>query len=222
MNESCKFKRYIWELPVRWCHWINMVSIVTLAATGFLIGRPYSFGSSTSVYTMGWIRFVHFTAAYLFTVSVISRAIWSFIGNKYSGWREFFPLSTAAGRAKTHKMLRYYLLLDHKVPETIGHNPLATSAYVILFCVYSLMILTGFALYAEHSPGSPMHRILGFMYAMFSNQGMRMFHHFSMYLIFGFVVNHIYSAWLMDIKEHGSEISSMFSGYKFTVHKEKE
>jgi Ni,Fe-hydrogenase I cytochrome b subunit len=25
---------------------------------------------------------------------------------------------------------------------------------------------------------------------------------------------------LMDIKEHGSEISSMFSGYKFTVHKE--
>jgi Ni/Fe-hydrogenase 1 B-type cytochrome subunit len=65
-----------------------------------------------------------------------------------------------------------------------------------------------------------MHRILGFMYAMFSNQGMRLFHHFSMYLIFGFVVNHIYSAWLMDIKEHGSEISSMFSGYKFTVKKE--
>ena len=39
---------------------------------------------------------------------------------------------------------------------------------------------------------------------------------------YSFIVNHIYSAWLMDIKEHGSEISSMFSGYKFTVHKEKE
>ena len=77
-----------------------------------------------------------------------------------------------------------------------------------------LMILTGFSLYAEHAPGGIMHKSLGFMYALFSNQGMRLAHHASMWLIFGFVINHIYSAWLMDIKEHGSEISSMFSGYK--------
>jgi len=31
------------------------------------------------------------------------------------------------------------------------------------------------------------------------------------------VINHVYSAWLMDIKEKGGEISSMFSGYKFTT-----
>jgi Ni/Fe-hydrogenase 1 B-type cytochrome subunit len=221
MSESCKYKCYIWELPVRWCHWINVVSIVTLAVTGFFIGTPVSFGSSASDFTMGWIRFVHFTAAYLFTISVVSRFFWSFIGNKYSGWREFFPLSTASGREKTVKMLRYYMFVDKDVPETVGHNPLATSAYVMLFALYSLMILTGFSLYAEHAPGSPMHRILGFMYALFSNQGMRLAHHASMWIIFGFIINHIYSAWLMDIKEHGSEISSMFSGYKFTVKKEK-
>lgn len=220
MSDKCKFKCYIWELPVRWCHWVNVMCIVILSVSGFLIGTPFSFGSSASGYSMGWIRFIHFTAAYLFTISVISRVIWSFIGNKYSGWREFFPLSTVEGRKKTVKMLRYYLLLDRQVPETVGHNPLATSAYVILFSFYSLMILTGFALYAEHAPGSPIHRILGPMYALFSSQGMRLAHHLSMWVIFGFVVNHIYSAWLMDIKEHGSEISSMFSGYKFTVRKE--
>jgi Ni/Fe-hydrogenase 1 B-type cytochrome subunit len=81
--------------------------------------------------------------------------------------------------------------------------------------------LTGFSLYAQHAPGGIMHRSLGFMYAMFSSQGMRLAHHASMWLIFGFVINHIYSAWLFDIKEHGSEISSIFSGYKFTVKKEK-
>jgi len=221
MNAKSKYKHYIWELPVRWCHWINVMCIVLLSVTGFFIGTPVSFGTSASDFTMGWIRFIHFTAAYLFSVSVISRVIWSFIGNKYSGWREFFPLTTNEGREKTVKMLRYYLLMDKQVPETVGHNPLATSAYVVLFSIYSLMILTGFSLYAEHAPGSPMHRLLSPMYALFSNQGMRLTHHFSMWIIFGFVVNHIYSACLMDIKEHGGEISSMFSGYKFTLKKDE-
>jgi Ni/Fe-hydrogenase 1 B-type cytochrome subunit len=199
-----------------------MVSIVTLAVTGYFIGSPYSFASSASAFVMGWIRFVHFTAAYLFTVSLISRVLWSFMGNEYAGWRAFFPFLTAKGREKMIKMLRYYMLIDKDVPETVGHNPLATTAYTVLFAIYVLMILTGFSLYAQHAPQGTMHRSLGFMYSMFSDQGMRLTHHFSMYLIFGFIVNHIYSAWLMDIKEHGSEISSMFSGYKFTVHKEKE
>jgi Ni/Fe-hydrogenase 1 B-type cytochrome subunit len=221
MSESCKFKCYIWELPVRWSHWINVASIVTLAVTGFLIGTPFSFGSSTSDFTMGWIRFVHFTAAYIFAVSVLSRLVWSLIGNKYAGWKEFLPFLTATGREKMIKMLRYYMFVDKEVPETVGHNPLATTAYLALFLLYILMILTGFSLYALHAPGGVMHKSLGFMYTLFSNQGMRLAHHFSMWMIFGFIINHIYSAWLMDIKEHGSEISSMFSGYKFTVKKEK-
>ena len=220
MPNQPKFKRYIWELPVRWCHWVNVLCIVTLSVTGFFIGTPFSFGSSTSDFTLGWIRFIHFTAAYLFAVSVISRVIWSFIGNEYSGWRAFFPLMTDRGREKMVKMMRYYMFLDKKVPETIGHNPMATAAYVLLFCLYSIMILTGFALYAQHAPQGAMHKALSFMYTMFSDQGMRLTHHISMWFIFGFVINHVYSAWLMDIKEHGSEISSMFSGYKFTVKKE--
>ena len=219
MSESCKYKRYIWELPVRWCHWINVLSIVILSVTGYLIGAPYSFGRSASDFAMGWIRFAHFTAAYLFTVSLASRVLWSFVGNRYAGWREFFPFATVKGREKMIRMLRYYMLIDREVPETVGHNPLATTAYTVLFALYILMITTGFSLYAQHDPGGVMHKSLGFMYALFSDQGMRLTHHFSMYLIFGFIVNHIYSAWLMDIKEHGSEVSSMFSGYKFTVNR---
>lgn len=221
MAQQAKYKRYIWELPVRWCHWVNVISIVILAITGLFIAKPFSIASSTSSYVMGWFRFVHFTAAYFLTVSLASRVLWSFIGNKYSSFKAFFPFVTAAGREKMVKMMRYYMFIDKEVPETVGHNPLATTAYTILFGLYILMITTGFALYAQHAPNGMMHKSLGFMYALFSDQGMRLTHHLSMYLIFGFMVNHIYSAWLMDIKEHGSEISSMFSGYKFTVKKEK-
>ena len=220
MPHQPKFKRYVWELPVRWSHWINVVSIVTLAVTGFFIGTPFSFGSSASDFTMGWIRFVHFTAAYAFAVSVLCRVIWSLVGNEYAGWKAFFPCITAKGREKMVKMMRYYMFLDKNVPETIGHNPMATTAYFGLFLLYIIMILTGFSLYAQHAPAGVMHKSLGFMYSMFSDQGMRLTHHLSMWFVFGFIINHIYSAWLMDIKEHGSEISSMFSGYKFTVKKE--
>lgn len=219
MPKQPKYKHYIWELPVRICHWINVFSIVILAVTGFFIGSPYNFGSSASDFTMGWIRFIHFTAAYAFAVSVASRVIWSLIGNKYASWREFFPFATAIGRAKMVKMMRYYMFLDRKVPETFGHNPMATTAYIVLFGLYILMVLTGFALYAQHAPGGLMYKSLGFMYALFSSQGMRLVHHLGLWLIAGFVINHVYSAVLMDIKEHDGEISSIFSGYKYRIKK---
>ncbi|WP_129128152.1 Ni/Fe-hydrogenase, b-type cytochrome subunit [Geomonas oryzae] len=222
MSDRCKFKQYVWELPLRWFHWINVLAIVVLSGTGFLIGHPVSLGSSPSDYAMGWIRFVHFVAAYAFTVSVASRVVWAFIGNEHASWRAFFPMFSAKGREKLKKMLNYYLLRSHEVPETVGHNPLATTAYFVLFLIYLTMILTGFAMYAAHTPGGIMFKSLGFMYSLFSLQGMRLAHHMGMWFILGFVVNHIYSAWLMDIKEHGGEISSMFSGYKFTVKQKGE
>lgn len=212
---------YVWELPIRLNHWINVMCIVVLSGTGYFIGTPLSIGSSASDFYMGWVRFVHFTAAYLFSISVCSRIIWSLIGNKYSGWKEFFPFLSTSGREKMVKMARYYMFIDKEVPESVGHNPVATSAYFVLFLLYILMILTGFSLYAEHAPGGVMYKSLGFMYSLFSSQGMRLAHHFSMWMIAGFIINHIYSAVLFDIKGQGDEISSMISGYKISPDKEK-
>ena len=219
MNDHCKYKQYIWELPVRWCHWVNALSIVVLAVTGLLIGHPALIGSSLGDYTMGWVRFVHFVFAYAFTVSVISRVIWAFTGNCFAGWREYFPLAYPHGRERMLHMLRYYTFRTHDVPETVGHNPLAATVYFMVFLLYCAMILTGFAMYAEYAPGGVMHSLSKPMYALFTTQQLHLWHHIGMWVIFGFVINHIYSAWLMDIKERGSEISSMFSGFKFTVER---
>lgn len=219
MPKQPKYKHYIWELPVRICHWANVFAIVILAVTGLFIGHPYNIGGAASDFGMGWIRFVHFTAAYILAVSVASRVFWSLVGNKYASWREFFPFATVSGREKMVRMLRYYMFIDKKVPETFGHNPMATTAYVILFGLYVLMILTGFALYAQHDPDGLMYKTLGFMYMTFSSQGMRLVHHFGLWLIAGFIINHVYSAVLMDIKEHDGEISSIFSGFKYRIKK---
>jgi Ni/Fe-hydrogenase 1 B-type cytochrome subunit len=220
VHPHCQYKTYIWEFPVRLSHWVNVLSIVVLALTGLFIGSPRSLALNPSQYIMGWVRLIHFTTAYILTISMAIRVYWSFVGNRYASYRGFFPALTADGRSRMKEIFNYYTFRSRKVPEIEGHNPMAATAYFGVFLCYLTMIFTGFALYAEHAPQGIMHRLLGFMYMLFSNQGMRLTHHITMWLILSFVINHIYSAWLMDIKERDGEISSIFSGSKFITRKE--
>jgi len=217
----CQYKQYIWELPVRISHWINALAIVVLFVTGMFIGSPKTLALNPSQYVMGWVRFVHFASGYVFAVSVASRIYWSFVGNRYASWKAYFPFLTREGRRKMKEMFRYYFFISREVPETEGHNPLAATAYAGVHFLYLVMIGTGFALYSEQAPTSIMHRMTGWMFAVVSSQQLRLLHHGVMWLILAFVTNHIYSAVLMDAKEHGGEISSIFSGYKFILRKEE-
>jgi Ni/Fe-hydrogenase 1 B-type cytochrome subunit len=205
---------YVWEMPVRVAHWVNVLAMTTLCVTGIFIGHPLSIGESASAYTMGWFRFIHFTAAYVFTIGLAARAYWSFAGNKYSNWRTFFPYLNKPERERMVATFRYYFFLDRKLPHVVGHNAVAASSYFLVFLLYLGMIVTGFTLYSEHAPGGMMHKLFGWITTIFSNQSLRLIHHSFMWLLIGFIINHVYSCWLMDIKERGGIISSMFSGYK--------
>src|SRR6185369_13265072 len=83
----------------------------------------------------------------------------------------------------------------------------ASYASLQIFALYMVMILTGFSLYSESAPSGMLHKGLGWMFALFSNQGMRLTHHCGMWLLIGFAIHHVYSAWLMDIKEKGGVMS---------------
>ncbi len=91
---------------------------------------------------------------------------------------------------------------------------MAGSAYQVIFLLYLVMIFTGFALYSEYAPNSFMNGAFGWLFTLFTNQGMRLTHHFVMWLLLAFAIHHVYSAWLMDIKEKNGVMSSIFGGYK--------
>jgi hypothetical protein len=58
---------YVWELPVRVYHWINAIALVALCVTGYLIGAPiraFYAAEAYQQYWFGWVRFIHFTAAF--------------------------------------------------------------------------------------------------------------------------------------------------------------
>ncbi|NIQ97313.1 MAG: Ni/Fe-hydrogenase, b-type cytochrome subunit [Desulfuromonadales bacterium] len=206
---------YVWEWPVRITHWMNMISIVVLSLTGFYIGDPVLTSSETTAYYMGWARFVHFAFAYLFLVSMLVRIIWMFMGNQHASWRAFFPWVSARGRKNFVKMLRYYTFTGKQISYDVGHNPVAAVAYGGVFTMFIVQILSGFALYGQVEPGGFWDTAVGWLLPIFGNQALRLTHHLVMWLLLAFVVNHIYSAWLMDVKERNGTISGIFGGCKY-------
>ena len=83
----------MYEFPVRFTHWVNVLSILTLGVTGYYIGNPFMHAYKESQYVMGWIRFIHFTAAYVFVISLLIRLYWALRENKYASWKALFPVT---------------------------------------------------------------------------------------------------------------------------------
>jgi Ni/Fe-hydrogenase 1 B-type cytochrome subunit len=208
---------YVWEVPVRLTHWLIVFSIVVLSVTGIYIGRPFLVvpGEARFRFVMGTVKAVHSYAAIVFTLSVVSRVLWMFLGNWYASWKSFVPV-TARRRRGLWTTLEFYLFALRKPPGFIAHNPLAGLAYVAVFLLYFTMIGTGFALYSVSARiGSPM-KVFAFLVPLFGGaQSARWIHHVVMWLLLGFAVHHVYSGLLMSQIEQNATIESIFSGYKF-------
>jgi len=208
--------RYVWEWPVRITHWVNAISIVVLSVTGIYIGTPFITAQSTDQFVMGWMRAIHFACAYAFILSILARLIWGFIGNKHARWwPDFLPWATKDGWKYITGTFTYYTFLRKKPPYVVGHNALAAMAYSGVFVLFVLQIITGLALYGQFAPGGFWSGIFDPLLVAFGAQGMRLTHHIIMWLLIGFAIHHIYSAWLMDVKEKNGTLSSIFGGYKF-------
>jgi Ni/Fe-hydrogenase 1 B-type cytochrome subunit len=207
--------RYIWEWPVRLTHWINVLSIVVLSVTGIYIGAPFLIASeASSAYVMGWNRFIHYVFAYLFTISVLVRLIWFFAGNRHASWRAFIPWADRAKWKDIIGTFKYYTFIDRKLPEAIGHNTLAAIAYSVIFVLFLVQVATGFALYGQFAPGGVLDTMFGPL-LLLGAQTLRLVHHLVMWLLIAFAIQHVYSSWMMDIKEKNGTLGSIFSGYKF-------
>lgn len=215
---------YVWELPVRITHWVNVITIGILVVTGLYIETPFIItnGLASNQYLMGSMRFIHFVAAFVFTVSVLFRVYWAFVGNTYANWRQIIP-SKAARRRGMRRMLAFYLFLRRNAPAVVGHNPLAGSAYMILLILFVLQIITGFALYSlpfDHGTFWPI--AFGWIIVIFGAQPVKLVHDIIMWLILAFVVHHVYTAILIDIEERSGLMSSIFTGFKSLTHHQVE
>ena len=206
---------YVWELPVRLTHWINVAAILVLSLTGYYIANPLigTHGPATDQFLMGAIRFVHIATAIVFTVSVLFRLYWAFAGNRYARWSQFLPVRRGRNRALL-RMVGYYTFVRKAPPAEVGHNPLAGITYVGLYILFAVQIATGFALYSQPFHGGFWPAAFGWIIVTFGAQPVRLVHDLVMWLIIAFTIHHVYSAVLIDIEERSGLVSSIVTGSK--------
>lgn len=210
---------YVYEAPVRVWHWVNALAIVVLAVTGYFIGKPLPAvaGEASDHFIMGYIRFAHFTAGYVFAIGLLGRLYWAFVGNHHA--RELFtlPLFKAAYWKELWAMLTWYMFIRPMPNQYVGHNPMARFTMFFGFLFLSIfMVLTGFALYGEGSQtGSWQNWMFGWVIPLLGqSQDVHTFHRLAAWGMVIFVIVHTYAAIREDIMGRQSIVSTMISGYR--------
>jgi Ni/Fe-hydrogenase 1 B-type cytochrome subunit len=201
----------VWQAPVRVTHWVTAACIVVLSLTGGYIADPFLIPAGGGVMTT--IRQIHIITALVFLVSGLVRTYYLLAGNRFARWKAFIPTN----RYQFTELFRqagFYGFVRRDIPEVLGHNQLAATAYVVLFALLLAETVTGFALdgLMGAEPGAT-----GFAWLreLLGAQTLRQIHHLSMWLILAIALFHIYSCVLVDHIEHNGLVSSIISGWKF-------
>jgi Ni/Fe-hydrogenase b-type cytochrome subunit len=208
---------YLWHWPLRAMHWISGGCIAVLAVTGLYIGSPWfiTSGEASGHYMMGWVRFVHFSAAGILVATAIVRVYWLFRGNRYERWQALFPFRREDW-INMYRVARRYVDPKHRAPHWLGHNPLQQLSYTVLYAVATIHVITGFALYGLAEPGGFFASAFGWVAPLFGgNQIVRFVHHTLMwYYIILFPV-HVYLSLRADLLHREARVSSIVSGFRF-------
>lgn len=208
---------YVYEAPVRLWHWVNALSITILIVTGYLISHPLPSmpGEASAHFLMGYIRFAHFAAAYVFAIGFLGRIYWAIVGNHHASQLFRLPLLQKQWWKEVLFEAKWYLFLEKSPKKYIGHNPLAQLFMFFFITLGSIfMIVTGFALYGQGTQaGSWASVCFGWVIPLFGqSQSVHSWHHLGMWWIVTFIIMHVYVAVREDIMSRQSIISTMISG----------
>lgn len=205
----------VWEGPVRILHWVHVASLFILVPTGLYIGYPFvSAASVHQTYLMGWVKFTHFLAAFVFFFAFLIRGYWFFTGNEFEYWKSWAPVNRRRLR-QLKEMILYYLFLKRERPYYVGLNPLAGLAYLLLGVLILVQAATGFALYSLPFRTGLWPATFGWIITSFGAQPVRLVHHSLTWLFIAYVIIHIYLVVLDDIEEGTGDLLSIVSGDKY-------
>ena len=210
---------YVYEAPVRLWHWINALAMVVLAVTGYFIGTPLPTqpGEAATHFLMGYIRFAHFAAAYIFAVGLLGRIYWAFVGNRHARQIFMLPITNKHWWSEVFFEVRWYLFLEKHPKKYVGHNPMAQLMMFFFFTILAVgMVFTGFAIYSEGAGlGSWQDSLFGWVIpALGGSMQVHNLHRLGMWIMMSFAIVHIYAASREDIMSRQSLISTMISGWR--------
>lgn len=210
---------YVYQAPVRLWHWTTVICMIVLIITGIYIGTPFvnQPGDDVDMFFMGYIRFAHFAAGYIFAIGLLGRVLWAVIGNEHA--RQLFTPPLLSGQWWSEVMfeIRWYFFLEDQPKKYVGHNPLALGMMFLCFVLGgAFLIATGFALYSEGTEPEHWSRfVFGWVNpALGGSTNTHNLHRLAMWVMICFIMVHVYAAIREDIMSRQSIVSSMISGHR--------
>lgn len=201
---------------IRIWHWLNALMVLVLAITGYFIGMPppSAIGDTSTLYVMGWIRFFHLASGYIFALLAIMR-LWLVFVEGGVTHQLFMPAVWRTVWFDSFLRQIKWNLLVGKAQRYVGLNPLANVAMLTMFVIPgAIIILTGFAMYAEVTGhDSWQYFLFGWVTMLFGNTlDLHVFHRLAMWVMVWFSMMHIYIAVREDILSRQTVVSTMLSG----------
>jgi Ni/Fe-hydrogenase 1 B-type cytochrome subunit len=239
-NALPEYREYLaWDAPTRWFHWINVLAVLGLIATGLAVLNDDALGLSASGKIL--LKSIHVSFGYVMAINLLWRFIWAFYGNHYSRWRSILP-----GGPGYLASLRAYAasFLSGEPQQFVGHNPLARIGVSLLLLLLLVQVTTGLVIagtdlfwppfghwFAQWvaapgiDPATVQAGVMG-MVDKASYQGMRAFrgpfvqvHEFAFYALAIAIVFHLIAVVFTELHEGGSITSAMFTGRKILTRK---
>ncbi|TCS78963.1 Ni/Fe-hydrogenase, b-type cytochrome subunit [Pectinatus cerevisiiphilus] len=211
---------YIFSPFLRIFHWLMVVSIIVLFASGIVIMTPMSMGEGQYVVlnnwhlSVDWIRNLHFVAGFVLTASFLFR-IYGYIINK--GDRLLPNIFRMKFWDDLVEVMMHYCLLKYSHKQFL-RNPMARMSYVAIYGLIVVEMLTGFAMYFQVNPNGVGSFLFGWLVIPYGEMFLHVVHHIVAWCIFLFAAIHVYMVVRADFMEREGEISSMISGTKVLAH----
>jgi cytochrome b len=178
-------KLRVWDLPTRLFHWLLVVGIVGLVATGQLG-------------IMQW----HFRFGYAVMTLLLFRMVWGLVGGHWSRFASFIysPASIIA-----------YLKGTPKPAHVVGHNPLGAFSVFALLALVALQISSGLFADDEIANAGPLTKFISNAWV----SKLTTYHkEYGKFLIFGLVGLHVVAIIFYLKKKKENLITPMIRGDK--------
>ena len=207
----------IWSATLRFQHWANMALIVIMSMSGYYIMNPF-FGPAAETghdvgYLMGWVRLIHYVSAYLWLGLGVSRLVLSFTAkDRQLRWRSLWPLNSREDVKGLWGTIQYYLFLKKEGPLYLAHNPLQQFAYTGIYVMCLIQMLSGIVLYGLYNQTDWFWVIVAYPMHWMGVSTIRMIHALIMFVLWSFVIVHVYLATRADALERHGGVSSMVNG----------
>lgn len=225
----------VWDRSVRVFHWINALAVLQLVALGVVILNADALGIPDDP-GMIVLKTVHVYVGYVFVVNLAWRIVWGFVGGRYARWNALLPGGRGYGRRLAEFLKGFF---SGRAPAYLGHNPAARIFLSLLLLLMLVQAATGLVIagtdvymppfggaFREWVAADTHDPTLVRPYAPETVNAaayaeMRAFrsplvaiHEYNFFILLAMSVVHIAAAVIMDGKEGGGVISSMFTGRK--------